>query len=89
MNVASGTNCCGVWLYSGRSRNDQVATDLRLWLRDELRTLEQSLIEFLDIICHRAESDIDYIFPGYTHLQRGQVLQLPDCVYKTANGVKC
>src|SRR5690606_36610485 len=36
-----------LWMRSGRSRNDQVATDLRLWLRDELRTIEEYLVEFL------------------------------------------
>ncbi|KAI5294731.1 argininosuccinate lyase, partial [Ascosphaera acerosa] len=59
-------------LHTGRSRNDQVATDLRLWLRDELRALEGILVDFLGVIARRAEQDIDLIFPGYTHLQRGQ-----------------
>ena len=58
---------------SGRSRNDQVATDLRLWLRDELRTLEKYLAELLGTLADRAEADIEYVMPGYTHLQRGQV----------------
>ncbi|OJD26328.1 argininosuccinate lyase [Blastomyces percursus] len=59
-------------LHTGRSRNDQVATDLRLWLRDELRVLETYLINLLKVTAERAESDIDYVMPGYTHLQRGQ-----------------
>lgn len=62
------------WMYSGRSRNDQVATDLRLWLRDELRTVETYMVEFLSIIADRAEADIEHLMPGYTHLQRGQVM---------------
>ncbi|ODH26009.1 argininosuccinate lyase [Paracoccidioides brasiliensis] len=59
-------------LHTGRSRNDQVATDLRLWLRDELRVVETYLVELLKVIAERAESDIEYVMPGYTHLQRGQ-----------------
>lgn len=58
---------------SGRSRNDQVATDLRLWLRDDLRTIETYLAELLSTLADRAEADIEYLMPGYTHLQRGQV----------------
>ena len=49
-----------------------MATDLRLWLRDQLREIEDCLIEFLEVIAKRAEADIEYIMPGYTHLQRGQ-----------------
>ncbi|MCJ1326367.1 argininosuccinate lyase [Thelotrema lepadinum] len=62
-------------LHTGRSRNDQVATDLRLWLRDQLREIEGLLIEFLKVIARRAESDIEYIMPGYTHLQRAQPIR--------------
>jgi argininosuccinate lyase len=59
--------------HRGRSRNDQVATDLRLWLRDELRAIEKYLVDLLQVIAERAEQDINYIMPGYTHLQRAQV----------------
>ncbi|KAK2741252.1 argininosuccinate lyase [Myotisia sp. PD_48] len=59
-------------LHTGRSRNDQVATDLRMWLREELRSTEKYLIDLLTIIADRAEADIEYLMPGYTHLQRGQ-----------------
>lgn len=59
-------------LHTGRSRNDQVATDLRLWLRDELRTIESYLVELITTITDRADADIEYLIPGYTHLQRGQ-----------------
>ncbi|KAL1959208.1 hypothetical protein VTO42DRAFT_2713 [Malbranchea cinnamomea] len=62
-------------LHTGRSRNDQVATDLRLWLRDELRTLEKYLLELLGVVADRAEADIEYLMPGYTHLQRGQPIR--------------
>lgn len=59
-------------LHTGRSRNEQVATDMRLWLREQLRQIESYLIDFLKVIAARAEQEIDYIFPGYTHLQRAQ-----------------
>jgi argininosuccinate lyase len=60
----------------GRSRNDQIATDLRLWLRDELQEIEGYLVDLLKAVSRRAEEDIDYLMPGYTHLQRGQVIRI-------------
>ncbi|KAF2100677.1 argininosuccinate lyase [Rhizodiscina lignyota] len=59
-------------LHTGRSRNDQVATDMRMWLRDELRKIEQYLVDFLKVIAARAEKEVEYVMPGYTHLQRAQ-----------------
>ena len=59
-------------LHTGRSRNDQVATDMRMWLREQLRQLETFLIDFLKVIASRAEAEIDFVMPGYTHLQRAQ-----------------
>jgi len=46
---------------------------MRLWLRDELRVIETYLVDLLKVIAERAEADIDYLMPGYTHLQRAQV----------------
>ncbi|KAI9801303.1 MAG: hypothetical protein M1833_002873 [Piccolia ochrophora] len=69
-----GTNIAGK-LHTGRSRNDQVATDMRLWLRDELRKIETFLLDFLKVISARAEQELDYIMPGYTHLQRAQPIR--------------
>ncbi len=63
----------------GRSRNDQVATDLRLWLRDELRGIQKNLGYLLRVVAELAEQDIDYIMPGYTHLQRAQVVRTYEC----------
>lgn len=62
-------------LHTGRSRNDQVATDMRLWLRDELKSLEADLVEFLRVLVARAEVEIDVLMPGYTHLQRAQPIR--------------
>ncbi|EGP83052.1 unnamed protein product [Zymoseptoria tritici ST99CH_1A5] len=62
-------------LHTGRSRNDQVATDMRLWLRDQLDNLEGFLVAFLKVIAARAEKDIEHVMPGYTHLQRAQPIR--------------
>jgi argininosuccinate lyase len=62
-------------LHTGRSRNDQVATDMRLWLRDELAKLENHLVDFLTVVADRAAADIDLVMPGYTHLQRAQPIR--------------
>ena len=62
-------------LHTGRSRNDQVATDMRLWLREQLEKLEGYLVDFLKVIASRAEKEIDYVMPGYTHLQRAQPIR--------------
>ncbi|KAK4496293.1 hypothetical protein PRZ48_012273 [Zasmidium cellare] len=62
-------------LHTGRSRNDQVATDMRLWLRDQLEQLESYLVAFLKVIAARAEKEIEHVMPGYTHLQRAQPIR--------------
>ncbi|KAI1281848.1 argininosuccinate lyase [Xylaria sp. FL0933] len=59
-------------LHTGRSRNEQVACDMRMWLRDRIREIDSQLVAFLKVIVTRAESEIDYLMPGYTHLQRAQ-----------------
>ncbi|KAK0107680.1 argininosuccinate lyase [Cadophora gregata f. sp. sojae] len=69
-----GTHIAGK-LHTGRSRNDQVATDMRMWLRDELVIIEEYLVDLLKVIAQRAEQDIDYIMPAYTHLQRAQPIR--------------
>lgn len=63
-------------LHTGRSRNDQVATDLRLWLMDHLPILDKALVDLQDAILFRAEQDMNILMPGYTHLQRAQPLLL-------------
>ena len=59
-------------LHTGRSRNDQVATDLRLYLMWEIPELRQQLVELQKVVLDRAEQHLDVIMPGYTHLQRAQ-----------------
>ncbi|MCI0519525.1 MAG: argininosuccinate lyase [Chloroflexi bacterium] len=63
-------------LHTGRSRNDQVATDFRLWVLDHLPQLDGALREMQTALVERAEQDMGALMPGYTHLQRAQPLLL-------------
>ncbi len=63
-------------LHTGRSRNDQVATDLRLYVRDHAGQLGQSIGQVMAILIDMAEEQAKQPFPGYTHLQQAQVLSL-------------
>lgn len=62
----------GKRLHTGRSRNDQVATDIRLWLRDEIGILIDLLRSARSALIDLAESESDTIMPGFTHLQTAQ-----------------
>jgi len=62
-------------LHTGRSRNDQVATDVRLWLLQEVRDIEQAVKGLIQVMVERADTEKDHILPGYTHLQRGQPIR--------------
>jgi argininosuccinate lyase len=59
-------------LHTGRSRNDQVITDVKLWVRDAIATLESRLLHLQQALLASAERDRDVVLPGYTHLQRAQ-----------------
>lgn len=59
-------------LHTGRSRNDQVATDVRLWLRNQVDVLESDLILLLETMVRRARHESSYLMPGYTHMQPAQ-----------------
>jgi len=59
-------------LHTARSRNDQVATDMRLYLRWAAKEIDQSLEGLLKALVGLAEEHVDLLVPGYTHLQRGQ-----------------
>lgn len=77
-------------LHTGRSRNDQVATDMRLWLMDEAENLASLLQQFIQVIVSRARVEIDALMPGYTHLQRAQPIRwshliLSHAAYLTAD----
>ena len=62
----------GKKLHTARSRNDQVALDLRLYLRDEVKTISDLIRDVIDALLMQAEAYADAIMPGYTHLQRAQ-----------------
>lgn len=62
----------GKKLHTGRSRNDQVATDIRLWLRDEIETIRTAILRLQAALLDKAELEIETILPGFTHLQTAQ-----------------
>ena len=63
-------------LHTGRSRNDQVATDFRLWMLNKIPELHSTLIVLLNALVEQAELAGETIMPGYTHLQRAQPILL-------------
>ena len=63
-------------LHTGRSRNDQVATDFRLWMLEYLPQLELALHDLQSALVERAAADMGTLMPGYTHLQRAQPVLL-------------
>jgi argininosuccinate lyase len=62
-------------LHTGRSRNDQVATDFCLWGRDTVGLLEEGLHELMEALAELAQASIEIILPGYTHLQQAQPIR--------------
>ncbi|OQX30936.1 MAG: argininosuccinate lyase [Candidatus Sedimenticola endophacoides] len=76
MNVESALTAdigeAGKKLHTGRSRNDQVATDIRLYLRDEIEALRAAIRRLQEALLEVAEREADTILPGFTHLQTAQ-----------------
>jgi argininosuccinate lyase len=66
----------GKKLHTARSRNDQVGTDTRLYLRDQILQIKGKLREFQGVLVDIAEKHVETLIPGYTHLQRAQPLSL-------------
>ncbi|MGO8837740.1 MAG: argininosuccinate lyase [Limisphaerales bacterium] len=66
----------GAKLHTARSRNDQVALDLRLWLRDEIVLLLAAIADLQRALVSLGEKNADVLIPGYTHLQRAQPVYL-------------
>lgn len=62
----------GKRLHTARSRNDQVALDIRLTLRKEIDEINEKIKELVSVLCNKAEENKETIMPGYTHLQRAQ-----------------
>ncbi|HXC93131.1 MAG TPA: argininosuccinate lyase, partial [Geobacteraceae bacterium] len=76
MNIESRLSAkigeAGKRLHTGRSRNDQVALDIRLYLREEIAAVTAFLEQLVDALINQAEENINVIMPGYTHLQTAQ-----------------
>jgi len=66
----------GKKLHTGRSRNDQIATDIRLWLIAKIHSAEQEIQHLQRALVALAEKECDTVMPGYTHLQRAQPVLL-------------
>jgi argininosuccinate lyase len=66
----------GKKLHTARSRNDQVGTDTRLYLRDQIQTIREYLRQFQTVLLDLADLHVETLIPGYTHLQRAQPLSL-------------
>ncbi len=64
-------------LHTGRSRNDQVSTDLRLWVRESIDRVDGLLEGLQTAFVNRCEGDFDVVVPAYTHLQRAQPVLVP------------
>ncbi len=62
----------GKKLHTGRSRNDQVATDLKLWCKQQVGELHQAIVHLQQALVETAEANQDAVMPGYTHMQRAQ-----------------
>jgi argininosuccinate lyase len=63
-------------LHTGRSRNDQVATDMRLWTRQACESIVADIDGLLEVLADKADGHLDFLMPGYTHLQRAQPVRL-------------
>ena len=66
----------GKKLHTGRSRNDQVALDMKLYIRDEISAIDSMLKELLNTVLKLMENHIDTFMPGFTHLQKAQPITL-------------
>ena len=62
----------GKRLHTARSRNDQVALDMRLYTRKEILTIRALVLEFMRVLVQKAKENLHTVMPGYTHLQRAQ-----------------
>ncbi|MHB1418813.1 MAG: argininosuccinate lyase, partial [Bacillota bacterium] len=66
----------GKKLHTARSRNDQVALDIRLYVKEEIDTLRATLADLMEVLLNLAEQHLETIMPGYTHLQKAQPITL-------------
>lgn len=64
----------GKKLHTARSRNDQVSLDVRMYVKEELARIDSVLVEVLSALLNKAQTEADTVMPGYTHLQRAQII---------------
>ena len=74
--LVAKTGSVGKKLHTGRSRNDQVATDIRLWMRDEIQILQAKITLLQKAFLKLANKYTEDVMPGYTHLQRAQPVSI-------------
>ena len=75
-NLTERIGEAGKRLHTGRSRNDQVALDMKLYTRDEIQELDQLLKDLLKELLTIMENNFDTFMPGFTHLQKAQPITL-------------
>lgn len=78
----------GRMVHAGRSRNDQVATDFRLYLKREVPALQEEVVQTIKVLLARAEEHLETLMPGYTHLQRAQPVTLAYHLVAWASGLQ-
>ncbi len=78
----------GKKLHTARSRNDQVALDMRLYVKEEIKKIQKLIFELLDCLCTSAKSNLKTYMPGYTHLQRAQPITFAHWCMAYANMFK-
>ncbi|MGM0471963.1 MAG: argininosuccinate lyase, partial [Bacillota bacterium] len=63
-------------LHTARSRNDQVALDIRLYLREQIKSIQSLTLKLMEVLLDLAEDNLELVMPGYTHLQRAQPVRV-------------
>ena len=78
----------GKRLHTGRSRNDQVAVDFRLYIKEEIPKIIKLLLDLEDVLIAKAQANLDVVMPGYTHLQRAQPTTFAHYMMAYANMIR-
>ncbi len=78
----------GKRLHTGRSRNDQVAVDFRMYVRKEIQAIIGLILDLEKVLVRKAEANLDTVMPGYTHLQRAQPTTFAHAMMAYANMFK-
>ena len=78
----------GKRLHTGRSRNDQVAVDFRLYIKEEIPKIINMLLDLENVLIAKAEANLDAVMPGYTHLQRAQPTTFAHYMMAYANMIR-